>query len=245
MQTREPVDMLPSAKLVTAKLVDSIRRKGFLGTLKSCAAEVEEIRFDRKFGIQTLETMSDRQHVLTVTNQPGDNLGYQPTKIRTLRKILGDLRIAYEDFIFLDLGSGKGRTLLIASEFPFKRIIGVEVSPELHCIAETNIRAYRSATQECRAIESHCDDAVAYELPAENTLIFLFNPFKAPLISKLLLNLSESLRQNPRRIYLVYYNPVCHDLIADSEMMEVVRVTDLYTIYRNKDAGSDRAPSWS
>jgi len=54
--------------------------------------------------------------------------------------ILAGVTIKFEDFVFIDFGSGKGRALLLASEFPFKRIVGVEFSPELHAAAVDNIR---------------------------------------------------------------------------------------------------------
>jgi hypothetical protein len=47
-----------------------------------------------------------------------------------------------QDFTFIDLGSGKGRVLLMAAAYGFKRIIGVEFMPELHRVAEENIRKY-------------------------------------------------------------------------------------------------------
>ncbi|MBZ5489392.1 MAG: class I SAM-dependent methyltransferase [Acidobacteriia bacterium] len=49
---------------------------------------------------------------------------------------------ALQDFTFIDLGSGKGRALLMAAQYGFKRIIGVEFMPELHRVAQENIRKY-------------------------------------------------------------------------------------------------------
>jgi SAM-dependent methyltransferase len=72
--------------------------------------------------------------------------------------ILSSLNLRFEDFTFIDFGSGKGRALLLASEFPFKRIIGVEFSPELHAIAQRDIERYNSAGQKCKSIESVCSD---------------------------------------------------------------------------------------
>jgi SAM-dependent methyltransferase len=212
-----------------------------VGTLKSCAAEIGEIRFDRKFRIETLETMSDRTNGRSAGNHSADNLRYQPTKIRTLRKIFAELHINYEDFIFLDLGSGKGRALLIASEFPFRRIIGVEISTELHSIAQKNIRTYQNSTQKCSAIDSLCCDAALYPMPPENMVLFLFNPFTGPTLARILANLSESLRNHPSDVYLVYNNPVCHDLIANSGFLGAVSVTELYAIYKNKKPASAAA----
>jgi hypothetical protein len=221
--------MPATAKLVATKLVSSLRRRGLGGTLKSCAAEIEDIWFDRRFGIDTLGTARD----WSLPTGPF-GVGYQPTKITRLKKIFRELRINFGDYIFLDLGSGKGRALLVASEFPFKRIIGVEVLSEFHLIAERNIRAYRSTTQKCSAIESHCCDATLYQLPPDNIVLFLSNPFEHPIVSRVLTNLRESLLTHPRKVYVVYHNPVCHDLIIRSDFLEVVRTTDLYAIYKSK-----------
>jgi len=221
--------MPATASLVATKLVSSLHRRGLVGTLKSCATEIEDIWFDRRFGIDTLETTRD-------WSLPAVPFGihYQPTKIARLKKIFREFRIRFEEYIFLDLGSGKGRALLIASEFPFKRIIGVEVLPELHVISKKNIRAYKSKTQKCSVIESNCCDATLYQLPPENTVLFLSNPFEHPIVSRVLTNLRESLQSHPRKVYFVYHNPVCHDLIIQSSFLEVVRTTPLYTIYKNK-----------
>src|SRR5580704_7661829 len=111
--------MIPQPKVVKAKFVSSFRRhKGFVGILKSCSEEIEDIWFDRRFGVDTLETRSDSALPAVPFGIP-----YQPTKIRRLKQTLGELSVSYQDFIFLDIGSGKGRALLMASEFPFRRII--------------------------------------------------------------------------------------------------------------------------
>lgn len=222
--------MILDPKLMVAKFVRSYRRrKGIVGTLKSCAEEIEDIWFDRRFGVDTLQTTSDQTLPLVPLGT-----GYEPTKIKRLKKIFGELGIRYEDFIFLDVGSGKGRALLVASEFPFKRIIGVEFLPELNSIAEKNIRAYRSKTQKCRVIGSLCCNATDYRMPAANTVVFLSNPFEYPIVSRLMANLRESLKNHPRQIYVIYHNPVCHDLIIGLDFIQVVSSTKLYIIYKNK-----------
>jgi hypothetical protein len=229
-QRKGIVNMFPSAKLVKAKFVSSFRRhKGFVGILKSCSEEIEDIWFDRKFGVDTLETTSDWALPAVPFGIP-----YQPTKIRRLKRVLSELSLRYQDFIFLDIGSGKGRALLMASEFPFRRIIGVEFLPELHSIAQKNVQTYRSTTQKCSAIDLHCCDATVYRMPTENTVLFLANPFEHPIVSRLLINVRESLQNHPREVYVVYSNPVCHDLIIRSEFMEVVRMNELFAIYKNK-----------
>jgi SAM-dependent methyltransferase len=217
---------------VSGRLLSSFRREGLVGILKRSIKEVEEIRFDRKFGIETRSTWTE--YSAPVGYDRNLYIPYGPTKISALTEIFHELPIMFEDFVFVDIGSGKGRALLVASEFPFRRIIGVEFSPELHSIAKKNIRAYRSQTQKCKVIESNCCDATLYQMPRENTVLFLYNPFKGPIISRLLTNLRESLRGYPRQLYLVYHNPVCHNLIMQSGFLEAVRVLKSGSIYKNR-----------
>jgi hypothetical protein len=72
---------------------------------------------------------------------------YRPTDPQVFHEILMSLPIDHSQFIFVDLGSGRGRALLMPSDYPFRRILGVEVLPGLHRIAERNIRKYISPQQ--------------------------------------------------------------------------------------------------
>jgi SAM-dependent methyltransferase len=55
---------------------------------------------------------------------------------------------ALRDFTFIDLGSGKGRVLLMAAPYGFKKILGVEFMPEWHRVAQENIRKYAERSAE-------------------------------------------------------------------------------------------------
>lgn len=160
------------------KWARSLKVRGFLGTLAHAATwpfyvglhlirrqrpaqrrfERREADFDRRFGIDTTGTI-DLNSLQIQSDNWFYGRHYSPTPSDAVPRIIGDLPIRHEDFVFVDLGSGKGRVLLLASEFPFKKVIGVEFSPELHAIAEQNIRSYRSESQKCRAVECICQDA--------------------------------------------------------------------------------------
>src|SRR5947209_15968467 len=84
---------------------------------------------------------------------------YFATEPLLFEEIMQALPVRFEEFTFIDLGSGKGRTLLMASGWPFRRIVGVEFIPELDTIAKQNISTYSSETQKCRNVESICLDA--------------------------------------------------------------------------------------
>src|SRR6185436_7767539 len=77
-----------------------------------------------------------------------DSIQYEGIVPKTLRKIIAALG-PVDGYTFVDLGSGMGRAVLVASEFPFRRIVGVEIAAELHAIAGRNVRRYRGR-QQCR-----------------------------------------------------------------------------------------------
>lgn len=139
------------------------------------------------------------------------------------------------DFTFIDLGSGKGRTLLMASDYPFRHIMGVEFLPALHQIAEENIHRYRSDSQKCFAIESVCSDATAFAFPPEPLIVYLFNPFAETGLRRALANLIGSLRQHPRSVFVLYLNPQLENVIAECALLKKLGGTHQYSIFGPSD----------
>ncbi len=105
------------------------------------------------------------------------NTLYRVTWGSLIRKALDQLRIDHSRYTFIDYGSGKGKAMLMASDYPFRRIIGLEYSEKLHAIASANCRTYRSAAQKCRAIEPVLVDVLDYEPPCGPIVCFMCNPF--------------------------------------------------------------------
>lgn len=157
---------------------------------------------------------------------------YQPSEPVVFREMLDSLPLAVDGFTFIDLGSGKGRTLLMASDCPFRRIVGVELLAELNAIALQNIARYRSDSQKCFAIESHAADASRFDFPADPTVLYLFNPFPRHVWRGVLANLYRSLPAAPRPVYLIYHNPVHQDIIAAESWLQELARTHQFVIYR-------------
>jgi hypothetical protein len=139
----------------------------------------------------------------------------------------------FRDFTFIDLGSGKGRTLLMASDHPFRRILGVELLPSLHEIAQQNLRQYKSESQRCFVLESICGDATAFHLPADPLVIFLFNPFPESGMRQVVANLDQSLREHPRPVYVLYHNPLLEHTLSESQKLRKIAGTPQYSIFTN------------
>ncbi len=97
---------------------------------------------------------------------------YVPARVAQRKgAFLGDLPIPdHSRFTFIDLGSGKGRILFLAAEYPYRRIQGVEFARELHSEAQENFRTFSTGAGSSGAgkIESVCVDAGNFEFPKGN-----------------------------------------------------------------------------
>lgn len=183
----------------------------------------------------TSGTVGWRARLLGLFHSP-----YQPTDPALFREMMASLPIQFGQFTFIDLGSGKGRTLLMASEYPFRRILGVEAIAELHHAAQENISAYRSAAQRCSQIESRLADAREFELPNEALVLYLFNPLPERALSEVLRRLEQSLIRTPRALWVVYHNPVLEACLKAQQTLERTAGTPQYSIFRAIDRGSSR-----
>jgi SAM-dependent methyltransferase len=173
----------------------------------------------------TSATISWHTRLLGLFHSP-----YQPTEPALFAEMLEYLKLDFCEFIFIDIGSGKGRALLMAAEFPFRRVIGVELLTELHRIAQENIK-HLSESRKCRAVESVCADARGFIFPVEPTVLYLFNPLPEAGLHQFVENLEKSLRANPRSIFLLYHNPLLEHVLAQSPVLKKVHGTNQFSIY--------------
>ncbi len=156
---------------------------------------------------------------------------YQPSEPALFREMLAGLG-PVDGFTFIDLGSGKGRALLLASDLPFRRILGIELLPELHAVAEENLRRYRSERQQCFDLRSLCMDARDFAFPPEPTVLYLFNPLPESALEQVMTKLERSLAEHPRPLYIVYHNPLLERVLARSAALKRTGGTHQYVIYR-------------
>lgn len=160
---------------------------------------------------------------------------YQPTEPELFREMLQALvdqtHIDFNEFTFLDLGSGKGRALLMASDYPFRRIVGVELLPSLDEIARENLHNYKSNSQRCFALETICADATSFPLPSQPLLMYLFNPFPESGLRHVIANLERSVREHPRPLYVLYHNPLLEHVLTESTAVRKIAGTHQYSIF--------------
>jgi SAM-dependent methyltransferase len=162
---------------------------------------------------------------------------YQPTEPGLFHEMIDGLaeqtHLDFSKFTFIDLGSGKGRTLLMAAEYPFRRIVGVELLPSLHSIAQENIAHCKSESQRCFAVGSVCADAIEVPLPEGPLVIYLFNPFPEAGLRRFIANLEQALQMNPRPVYVLYHNPLLERLLSESAAWRKIGGTHQYSIFES------------
>lgn len=151
--------------------------------------------------------------------------GYWPASVEIVREAIAALPIRHEDFTFIDLGCGKGRVLLVASDYPFARIIGVEFAPELHQIALRNIAGYRSEARRCARIEVVCQDMTTFELPPGPLVLFFYNPASEVVMRNVAARIIA--RSAPQEIWIIYLTN-SYDVFGD---FQKEKVTNKYAIY--------------
>lgn len=113
---------------------------------------------------------------------------------------------ALEEVSFLDVGAGMGRALLLAAELPFRRVVGVDLNPTLTRIAKRNLTIWRASGRALSPMRVVCGDAVEFPLLAGSCLAFLFNPFGATVMRRLLKSWSKALAARADEFDLIYVN---------------------------------------
>ncbi len=243
--------MVPYMKLLRPAFVNltgKLRRTGIWKTAKTAVPLLggfsrldppakSSIEWDRMFGVETAQLVP----LSSLSISSGNwiyGTHYDPISSIRFQNALGELKIEHRNFLFIDLGSGKGRAILMAASYPFKEVIGVEFSVELNRIAGQNIQKYLGA-KNC-AVRSVCADAAVYDFPPEPAIIYLYNPFEVTVLRKVMENLRRSLHACPRETYVLYYSPT--DRLKDfpeeravfdnADCLTAIIQNESYSIYR-------------
>ena len=111
----------------------------------------------------------------------------------------------------MDMGCGAGRAICVAAQYPFSRVIGIEIDERLCALAERNARRLRRHAVRPEII---CADAAKYRVPDDITVVFLYNPFSGEVLKTALTQVLKSFDRAPRRLRLAYANPREHELIV-------------------------------
>lgn len=162
---------------------------------------------------------------------PEKSVGYEATPVNFFHSVLAKLAIDYPRTVFIDFGSGKGRTLLLASHYPFRSIVGVEMSPALCQIALENIKKYAAYHQPASQISVVCRgiDELEYDRSAisDHVLVYIFNPCSGSVLAAALHKLSRLVAEGVS-ITIVYLNPVWLKVLSNASWLKQVRYGETF-----------------
>ena len=196
-----------------------------------------DVEYDWDFRVDTTSaTVGWRDRLLGLFHSP-----YQPTEPALFHEMLASLmrasatlssaRLDFCEFTFIDIGSGKGRVLLMAADYPFRRILGIELLPDLHRVAMENIGKYKSDSQQCSVIDCLLGDACEFVFPPQPTVLYLFNPLPESGLARMISNLEQSLREYPRPLFVLYHNPLLEHVLTRSPALKRISGTHQYSIF--------------
>lgn len=198
------------------------------------AARIEGAWFDYRRHIVTEPTAEERRS----QRRPSDDWSlYIPARPGSARAALQALPVRdARDYTLIDIGSGKGRVMFLAAEYPFRRIVGVESVPELHAAAERNIQRYRHRARRCPSIEAVQARAQDFTFPADPLVLFFFNPFPADVMAQVMRHVAASLQQHSRPIWLILLFPELAPIIQSVTAFRLHQRTRRHHIYASAQA---------
>lgn len=185
--------------------IKKIKHDGMSKTFKAAFSHLYDLYFDWKYNIDTVTWIS--HDALIKENNIAKYSGhYQGTNAYLVKNLFKRLNLS-KDRTFVDLGSGKGRILLLAKNYGFSAIKGIELSQQLCDISKKNIESFNAKTKMDSNISLLNIDATTYKFEEKDSILFMYNPFNGVIFEKVIKNLKQSLDSHPRKITIIYMNP--------------------------------------
>ena len=141
--------------------------------------------------------------------------GYQCTNAWAFRKVLRSIGFP-KSSTFVDIGSGKGKLLLLAAEYGFRHVVGIEISRQLCEVAEKNVARYEGKIDRDLKVRIDQMDALDYQFEDDESVFCMFNPFDEVFLGHMLKNIQESLKRKPRNAWVIYVNPQHRKVVEDN-----------------------------
>lgn len=170
---------------------------------------------DRLYGIDTSGFVPAEELNSSLATRINFYLGSQPSIVRRALTALPKVT----DYSFVDLGCGKGRVIIVAAEYPFREIIGVEISPNLVQIARSNVEKMKGNLPSSSNIQIIEGDATKFRPQGKRIVFFTYHAFGIELMREFLKNLEAGLGRTIEHCFFVYYNPVCGSVFDASSAL--------------------------
>jgi SAM-dependent methyltransferase len=176
--------------------------------------------FDAAHGTDTAAVLVGRELGPAATRGGHLVIHYETTSEAAIRLPLDSLGADFSGFTFVDLGCGKGKPLLVAATYAFRRLAGVDLSPACIDVARRNVARYGPQRVDPACVELMVGDAEDYVFPPDPLVAYLYNPFPGAVLQRVIANLEASLRERPRPCAVIYVNPHALAALTASELFE-------------------------
>jgi precorrin-6B methylase 2 len=184
------------------RILKNARNNSPRGLVQTALTAIDDLAFDWRYGLDT-RGITPLEDLAIESRHVAHGVHYAPTRVRYFRAVLRALPIP-PDSVFVDIGAGKGRMLLLAAQSGrFRKVVGVEFSAELCRTAEQNIRRFQRHRARDVTFEVVHADAADYEVQPDQNVFFMFNPFGPVVMQQVIQRVGQSLEETPRRIWLI------------------------------------------
>lgn len=178
---------------------------------------------ERRLGVDT----AGRVELKNIGVDQRDSRDCMPIGYGALFAALKRIPLAKSEVTFIDFGVGKGRAVCAAATFPFKQILGVELSAALVEAARANVQRMRH--RKVQSVDIRQGDAVEFQVPRNANLIYFFNPFAGQTLARVVSNIDRSYREFPRKMYVIFFNNDHFDkAIAEKSWIRKVNQLSFY-----------------
>lgn len=227
---------MPKLGTAWSKLRWSLAQRGLSGTLRFAllrgrrrnvdVAKPLSHPFDERNGVDTSGLIGGGElhsgHKNDVFNTA--YYGMAPSRFQRVMELWIDDKdhASIENYTFVDLGCGKGRAVLMASEFGFREVVGVELHASLATIAEANVSVWEAGGRAVCPVRIVCQDATEFMFPEGACLLYLFNPFAAPVMRRLIERIETDFAGRQGMLDLIYFNPEAGELLEAHRGFELL-----------------------
>lgn len=209
------------------ELLSSIGRVGFKKSVLLAISRIYDVFFDFYYGIDTASRVElEDLDISEESVQKGQM--YQPSGVLPFKKVLKNLDFINSQTVFVDFGSGKGRTIILAAMSPIKRSVGVEFSKELVNDADRNLEIASKRSLLKASAENVCCDAAKYKYTDDENIFYFFFPFDDEIMNKVIDGILDSFQRVPRDMHVVYYYPVHNNVFADRNEFTLVKTINAF-----------------
>jgi SAM-dependent methyltransferase len=228
-----------------SRLRASVEKRGIAGTLRAAPRRLivrrwralQELHFDLTHGVRT-------RGLVWHDHRAGDDTAYahashyQGVGPASFRESIAALGIDAKEYVFVDIGCGSGKALVLAAQHAFRRIVGVELSPELAHAAKLNIERLRRRGTTLPPVEIVCADGATYAFPSLPLVVFLYNPFDETIMGRLMDQLGSCLAASRQPAFVIYETPMQRHVTDAAPFLEVHRELGNAIVYRARLAAS-------